>query len=117
MQNHAIDMLRPDPLFAVGYSGCRRIADMAEQLAVPLTMRSVGAVLQNAMTAQSGASTRNVVMTETNFGNRPAHEEYIKEKGEIRDGMLKVPDGPGLGVTVNEQAPKEARMPGEPWWD
>ena len=33
------------------------------------------------------------------------------------DGMLKVPDGPGLGVTVNEAALKEARMPGEPWWD
>ncbi len=33
------------------------------------------------------------------------------------DGMLKVPDGPGLGVTANEAALKEARMPGEPWWD
>jgi len=31
--------------------------------------------------------------------------------------MLKVPDGPGIGVTVNEQALKEARMPGEPLWE
>ncbi len=34
-----------------------------------------------------------------------------------RDGMLKVPDGPGIGVTPVEAAIKENRMPGEPWWD
>jgi L-alanine-DL-glutamate epimerase-like enolase superfamily enzyme len=38
-------------------------------------------------------------------------------KTRLNDGMLKVPDGPGLGVTVSEAALKEARMPGEPWWD
>jgi L-alanine-DL-glutamate epimerase-like enolase superfamily enzyme len=117
MESRAIDMLQPDLVFAGGYSGCWRIADMAEHFAIPLTMHNVGAVLQNAMTAQFGASTRNFVMTETNFGNWPVHEEYIKEKLEIRDGMLRVPDGPGLGVTVVEQALKEARMPGEPWWE
>jgi len=46
-------------------------------------------------------------------GARP----YSEEKPVDQAGMLKVPDGPGLGVTVNEAALKEARMPGEPWWD
>jgi L-alanine-DL-glutamate epimerase-like enolase superfamily enzyme len=117
MANGAIDMLQPDLVFAGGYSGCWRIADMAEHFAIPLTMHNVGAVLQNAMTAQFGASTRNFVMTETNFGNWPVHEEYIEEKLEIKDGMLKVPDRPGIGVTVVEAAIKENRMPGEPYWD
>jgi hypothetical protein len=36
-------------------------------------------------------------------------------KTRLNDGMLKVPDGPGLAVS--EAALKEARMPGEPWWD
>ncbi len=117
MENHAIDMLQPDLVFAGGYSGCWRIADMAEHFAIPITMHNVGAVLQNAMTAQFAASTRNFVMTETNFGNWAVHEEFLKEKLEIKDGFLKVPDGPGIGVTVNEAALKEARMPGEPWWD
>jgi hypothetical protein len=31
--------------------------------------------------------------------------------------MRMVPDSPGLEVTVNEVALKEARMPGEPWRD
>jgi L-alanine-DL-glutamate epimerase-like enolase superfamily enzyme len=117
MEAGAIDMMQPDLVFAGGYSGCWRIADYGEHFAIPLTMHNVGAVLQNAMTAQFAAATRNFVMTETNFGNWEVHEEFIKEKLVIKDGMLKVPDGPGLGVTVNEAALKEARMPGEPWWD
>jgi hypothetical protein len=36
-------------------------------------------VLQNALTAQFGASTRNLVMTETNLGNWAVHEEFINE--------------------------------------
>jgi L-alanine-DL-glutamate epimerase-like enolase superfamily enzyme len=117
MANHAIDMMQPDLVFAGGYSGCWRIADMGEHFAIPITMHNVGNVLQNAMTAQFAAATRNFVMTETNFGNWPVHEEFIEEKLEIKDGMLKVPDKPGIGVTPVEQAIKENRMPGEPYWD
>ena len=117
MVNGYCDMMQPDLVFAGGYSGCWRIADMGEHFAIPITMHNVGKVLQNAMTAQFGASTRNFVMTETNFGNWPIHEEFIHEKIEIKDGFLKVPDGPGIGVTPNEQAIKENRMPGEPYWD
>ena len=97
MEAGAIDMMQPDLVFAGGYTGCWRIADYGEHFAIPLTMHNVGAVLQNAMTAQFAAATRNFVMTETNFGNWEVHEEFIKEKLVIKDGMLKVPDGPGLG--------------------
>ena len=69
------------------------------------------------MSAQFGASTRNFLMTETNFGNWEVHEELVEEKLEIRDGMLTVPDGPGIGVTPNERAIKQNRLPGEPYWD
>jgi L-alanine-DL-glutamate epimerase-like enolase superfamily enzyme len=57
------------------------------------------------------------MMTGNNFSNWPVHEEYIEEKLVIKDGLLKVPDHPWLGVTVNEAALKESCMPGEPWMD
>jgi L-alanine-DL-glutamate epimerase-like enolase superfamily enzyme len=64
---------------------------------------------------------RNFMMTGTNFGNWPVHEEYIeeyiKENPVIKDGLLKVTYRPGLGVTENEAALKESCMPGEPWMD
>ncbi len=40
-------------------------------------------------------------------GARP----YLKEKPVDQAGMLKVPDGPGLGVTVNEAALTGGRDP------
>jgi len=117
MVNGAIDMMQPDLVFAGGYTACWRLAEMAEHFSVPLTMHNVGNVLQNAMTAQFAASTRNFVMTETNMGVGPVHEDFVKEKLVIKNGMLKVPDGPGIGVTPVEAAIKENRMPGEPYWD
>ncbi len=90
---------------------------MAEHYAVPITMHNVGNVLQNAMTAQFAASTRNFVMTETNFGNWAMHVELTRERLEVKDGYLTVPDKPGIGVTPDEKAIKENRMPGEPYWD
>jgi L-alanine-DL-glutamate epimerase-like enolase superfamily enzyme len=117
LANSAIDMMQPDLVFAGGYSACWRIADMAEHFAIPLTMHNVGNVLQNSMTAQFAASTRNFVMTETNMGVGSVHEDLIEEKLEIKDGMLRVPNGPGIGVTPIEAAIKENRMPGEPYWD
>ena len=56
-------------------------------------------------------------MTKTNIGVGKVHEEFITEKLVAKDGMLKVPDGPGIGVTPIAAAIKENRMPGEPWWD
>ena len=117
LEQGAADLLQPDLVFAGGYSGCWRVADMAEHFAVPVTLHNVGGVLQNAVSAQFGASTRNFVMTETNFGNWEVHEELVAERLEISGGMLKVPDGPGLGVTPDEAAIQRNRMPGEPYWD
>lgn len=117
LEGGAVDMLQPDLVFAGGYSGCWRVADMAEHFAVPVTMHNVGAVLQNAMTAQFAASTRNFMMTETNFGNHPVHEDLISESLEIKNGMLVVPGGPGIGVTPEESAIKANRKADEPYWD
>ena len=117
LQNGTADLLQPDLVFAGGYTGCWRVADMAEHFAIPITLHNVGAVLQNAMSAQFGASTRNFLMTETNFGNWEVHEELVEEMLEIEDGMLRVPNGPGIGVTPNEKAIRQNRMPGEPYWD
>lgn len=34
----------------------------------------------------------------------------------VRGGMLKVPDGPGLGLELNEDFLRKNLMAGEPYW-
>jgi L-alanine-DL-glutamate epimerase-like enolase superfamily enzyme len=35
----------------------------------------------------------------------------------VVDGKLRVPAGPGLGITMNEEAVRANLLPGEPYWD
>jgi L-alanine-DL-glutamate epimerase-like enolase superfamily enzyme len=116
--NQAVDIVQPDLVYAGGFTGCWQIAELADLYSVPLTMHNVGTVVHNVANAHFAAATRNFVMSETRMGNnRPVLEELVEEEIVIRDGLLPVPDGPGLGITVSEEALKANRADGEPWWD
>jgi L-alanine-DL-glutamate epimerase-like enolase superfamily enzyme len=116
MANQAVDMMQPDIIFAGGLTGCWKIADLGELFYVPLTTHNIGTVVHCAICAAFGATTRNFVMSENRLGAGPTLDEIIEEKLVVRDSMLTVPTGPGLGVTVNEDALQHCLAPGEPWW-
>jgi L-alanine-DL-glutamate epimerase-like enolase superfamily enzyme len=44
------------------------------------------------------------------------HEELIEEKLVVRDARLHVPEGPGLGITLIEEAVRAGKLEGEPYW-
>ena len=56
-------------------------------------------------------------MSETRLGAGPTLEDIIDEKLNVIDSKLRVPTGPGLGITVNENALLGHLAAGEPWWD
>ena len=68
-------------------------------------------------TAHFGASVRNFLMSETRLYERP----YIRDMGEeavtVRNGNLRVPDGPELGVTPVPEVLKVNLKEAEPYWD
>jgi len=115
--NQAVDMLQPDILFAGGLTGSWQIADMADRHYVPVTAHNIGTVVQNAVTAHFAASARNFVMTETRLGSGHTLDDLIEEKLEVADGKLAVPTGPGLGITLVEEAVRANMAPREPYWD
>lgn len=115
--NSAVDAVHPDLAFAGGITGCRRIAALADLYYIPVVTHNVGTLIQQMATAHFGASVRNFLMSETRLYERP----YIREMGEeevvMRDGNLRVPDGPGLGVTLVPDVLKANLKAGEPFWD
>lgn len=117
LANGVVDLIQPDIVFAGGFTGCWRIAELAEMYDIPVTMHNAGGVVHNVITAHYGATTRNFVMSESALGMYPVViEEIINEKLEVAHGKLRVPNGPGLGITLNEDAVRANRMPGEPYW-
>ena len=77
----------------------------------------MGTVVQNVATAHWAASTRNFAISETRLGTGSVLEDIIEEDLQVADGALRVPAGPGLGITVVEEALRGHLADGEPWWD
>jgi L-alanine-DL-glutamate epimerase-like enolase superfamily enzyme len=114
VRNAAVDIVQPDLVFAGGITGCRRIARLADRYHLPVTAHNTGGLVQNAATVHFAASTRNFWMTET----RLTQSDWIEEMGsapglDLSDGRMHVPSGPGLGVTLDEDAIRDMLIDGE----
>lgn len=115
--NEAVDVIQPDIAFAGGFTGCQKIADLAALFYIPLTTHNVGSLVQTMATAHFGACTRNFVMTETRISQLKLIHEMGQEELQVSDGKLKVPDGPGLGIRLNEDVLRANLVDGESYWD
>ncbi|MDA0336148.1 MAG: mandelate racemase/muconate lactonizing enzyme family protein [bacterium] len=101
MANGAVDAIHPDLAFIGGFTGGRKIADMAEKFYIPLVTHMAGSYVHLIATAHFGAMVRNFVMTESHQPKTQQLWEEMSEEGvTIKDGRLKVPNGPGLGITL-----------------
>jgi galactonate dehydratase len=122
LERGIVDIIQPDLSHAGGLSECRRIAAMAEAYDVavaphcPLGPLALGACLQLA------AATPNFVIQEMSLGihyNTGGHDllTYCKDPSvfDVKDGFVAVPEGPGLGVEIDEVAIREVAKSGHAW--
>jgi len=101
------DVIQPDAAISGGISECRRIAALAETFGVPVVPHSAAGPLALAANLHLGASINNLWMLEYTFTFDRVWREMLKEPilspSAIRDGTMAVPNGPGLGVLVDEE--------------
>jgi len=112
----AVDAVHPDLCFSGGITGCRRVAYLADEYYVPVATHCVGSMVQQIATANFGASVRNFVMSETRMDSRPLVKAMCQDDIDVVDGHLRVPLGPGLGITLDEEYLRAHRAEGEPYW-
>jgi galactonate dehydratase len=118
----AVDIIQPDLSHAGGILEVRKIAAMAEAYDVavaphcPLGPLALGACLQ------IGACTPNHAIQEISLGihyNTGGHDllNFCTNKEALTpvDGYLPVPEGPGLGVDIDEAAVREANKDRHRW--
>jgi galactonate dehydratase len=116
----AVDIIHPDLAFAGGITGTRKIADYAYQFRTPLALHNVGSLILTYANAHFGSSIHNFYRSESQLG-RPGR--YIEGMAvgatapEVRNGQLKVPTGPGLGLEINPDFVKQNLVAGEPYWE
>jgi L-alanine-DL-glutamate epimerase-like enolase superfamily enzyme len=116
LMNGAIDVIHPDIVFAGGITGMRRIAELAEMFYIPVVCHNIGSAIHNLATAHFGATARNFVMTETRIGTDDYIDAMCAEPLIVEGSRLKVPDAPGLGVTLVEDVLRANLLEGESYW-
>ena len=99
----AADIVQPDLTMCGGIAETRRIAAWAEAYYVLVAPHNVGGPVATAAALHLAAATPNFKIQEhfNDFG-----EEYVKAAApgnpEVVDGAFALPEGPGLGVTLDE---------------
>ena len=115
--NGGVHILHPDLAYAGGITGLRKVAFLSEQYSIPLALHSVGTIVQLIAGAHFGAMVQNFVISENRIAYGDAYEAMDRNHVPPRDGLFKVPTGPGLGIDFDPLVVKENLLPGEPWWD
>ncbi|MGL5116984.1 MAG: mandelate racemase/muconate lactonizing enzyme family protein [Beijerinckiaceae bacterium] len=104
VESQCLDLLQPDVGLAGGIAETRRIAAMAETYGLSIQPHNCASPLLTAASIQVAAACPNAGILEIFPFRKEAHYALLHDPLEmtIRDGVMPVPTGPGLGVTVDE---------------
>jgi galactonate dehydratase len=114
----AVDIVHPDVSFAGGLTGCRKIADYAAITRIPVALHNVGTLVRTYASAHLSMAIQNFYRSESWLG-RPGRLREQMTKGEppaVKNGLLRVPNKPGLGLEIDEGFLRKHAAKGEPWW-
>jgi galactonate dehydratase len=116
-----VDIVQPDLSHAGGILEAKKISAMAEAYDVAVAPHCPLGPLALASSLQLAGCTPNVVLQEISLGihYNQGHDllTFVRNPQvfALTDGSLKVPQGPGLGVDIDEEAVREADRRGHRW--
>jgi galactonate dehydratase len=102
MEKHVAQILMTDAVWNGGIGETRKIAAMAEAFGLPLVLHNVAGPICHAACMHLGAHIPNLFYVES---VRALYKTYFPIMSNlaptVQDGHLSIPEGPGLGVTLN----------------
>ena len=97
------DYIQPDISHAGGIMELKKIAAEAECRYIPFAPHNPSGPVANAATLQLAANTPNFCILEIMFSDVEWRKNITNESLEYKDGYIKIPDKPGLGIEINEE--------------
>jgi L-alanine-DL-glutamate epimerase-like enolase superfamily enzyme len=121
----AVDMVHPDPNSAGGILETKKIGDYAEEHGIAQALHHAASPVSFLGSVHIAAATQNFVALEHHSVDTPWWDDLVTgiDKPIVQNGFVKVPETPGLGVELNEEAVREHLRDGEelfaptPEWD
>jgi L-alanine-DL-glutamate epimerase-like enolase superfamily enzyme len=114
-RNHAVDIIHPDLATSGGILETKKIGDGAQEYGVAMAMHFAGSPVSCMANVHCAAATENFLVLENHSVDVPWWGDLVEgvEKPIVNHGYITVPDKPGLGVTLNEEAVKQHLLQGE----
>ncbi len=109
----AADIVQPDVCVTGGLLEMKKIAAMAEASYVSVAPHNPCGPVATAVNVHFAASTSNFIILEYIPDDAGVRREVVKEPIPLVKGYLEIPEKPGLGVELDEEA--AARHPFQPW--
>jgi L-alanine-DL-glutamate epimerase-like enolase superfamily enzyme len=123
-RNHAVDILHPDLATSGGMLETKKIGDAIQEYGVPMAMHFAGTPVSCMANVHCAAATENFLVLEQHGVDVAHWNDLVEgiEKPIVNKGFVKVPEGPGLGITLNDEVVKKhLAEPGyfepTPQWD
>jgi galactonate dehydratase len=117
----AVDIVQPDPSHSGGITETRKIATMAEAYDVAVALHCPLGPIALATCLQIDAGAYNAFIQEQSLGihYNTSNDllDYLVEPEVFAytEGFVRIPDGPGLGIEVNEEYVVERAGQGHRW--
>ena len=105
LQRNAVQYVRPDVCIAGGLTHSKKIAALAEAQYVGVIPHNPLGPVSTAACLQLAACIPNFAIQEYPLGeHEPPKSEIVKTPLQVEDGFLLIPDGPGIGIELADDA-------------
>jgi galactonate dehydratase len=118
LEKRAADIIMPDFQKCGGLLEARKIADLAHTYYVPVAPHGVTSPVGMMATAHVCAAIPNFLTQEWHWiDSLDLWRNWVKEGEIIQKGYIPLPERPGIGVEMNDDAARKAQVPGTPWFE
>ena len=114
----AADVVMPDLQKCGGLLEGRKIADLAHTYYVSFAPHCVVSPIGTMASCHVCAATPNFLALEWHWmRDYEIWRNWVQEGDVLNNGFIELPERPGLGVTMNEEAARAKRIAGTPWFE
>ena len=118
LEKRAVDIVMPDLQKCGGLLEGRKIADMAHVYYTPFAPHCVVSPIGTMASCHVCAAVPNFLVLEWHWISRlELWRNFVREGDIIEKGFVTLPDRPGIGVEMNEEAARKVQVKDTPWFE